>query len=78
MHIYIFIHAYVYGELFFKTHCTNLGLIFEFHSWGWRLTRFGKELFVYIYIYIYIYNVWGSFNTSKQLGVQTQIKPYTG
>ena len=51
VHIYVCIHIYMVCEkLFAKLQSLNLALALQAHLLEWRLTRFGKQLFIYMYI----------------------------
>ena len=67
LHKYVHIYTYVKSSLP-KTQSLNLALALQAHFLGWRLTRFGKELFIYVgavcsnmarwvYIYLSVLNV---------------------
>ena len=47
IYAYTHIYIYIYEELFSKTQFTNLRFTFKTHIVEWRLTRLGKELFMY-------------------------------
>ena len=62
-HIYIYLYTltYIYEEVFSKTWSLNFSLTLQTRFLDWRLSHFGKELFMYIYIiyivFIYIYSI---------------------
>ena len=50
---YIHIYIHIYEAFFFTTWSPNFALALR-HQF-WRLTRFGKELFIYVYIWQWIW-----------------------
>ena len=51
------LHKYVHTDAFMKgkTYSMKLVLTLQTHFSNWRLSRFGKELFIYTHIFTYIY-----------------------
>ena len=43
-----YVHKYICEKLFTKTQSLNLALALQAHFLEWRLTRFGKELFIWL------------------------------
>ena len=53
-YVYICIYIHIYEELLSKTQTPNLAFPLQTHFLlEWRLSCFGKEIFIYINIYIY-------------------------
>ena len=52
--MYIYTHVYIVEKLFTKTQSLNLALALQAHFLEWRLTRFGKELFIYTIMVCYL------------------------